>query len=293
MAHEKASRLAYLQLWLFTMRNFPLMHKLNPRKDPGDPQVFYNIIPYLRPTFARLAWQLGFRSPEISTLKDQDCGDGEAQAFIHYAWQANQRICNPVTGGDETQTHADISDNTTRRQVRQEVPSIATERENERLRHRCGRPFNRSYIRDRPFLYLQHIYTCDAEREGTYFTSFDVKRNTSLAFFGDMALDDHQSTDHTPFEIPLPSSRSPTAADPLISENSPHRPDPRSSGPPQTEGAASSRPTLQSAQVDVDNAAQPPHGEGRLPLDLSAGTKLRSYKFIHPQDLSTWLIRVP
>lgn len=271
---RKASRLAYLQLWLFAMRNFPLMHKLNPRKDHGDPEILYNIRNQLMPTFAMFASRLGFSSSQISDRKDQDTGGGEAEALVHYIWPLNQHVCDAFPESDDLQCDPEPPNRILVIPDRCEIPSLVTDQSDERLQNRCGRPFNRSYVKDRPFLYLQDIYTCDARSEGTYFTSFGVKRDIFIAFFGDTTIDDEHIENH-PNLGNLSSHEDFLVAGETSNRNMPSSPEPQSPNFQQIESPILAISTTVSSIPPIPTPASPatsPSGPLRPPDNSVACT---------------------
>ena len=288
---QNASRLAYTQLWLFVKRNFPLMDDCNPTKDPGDPLIFYNIVPQLKTAFAKLASRLGYESPEITSRKYQDC-DGEARTFIHYVWSLSRCICDISTGRDGLRVSPGGFDDIQRRGLHRDAPTIVIEQNDEPIPSRCGRPYNRSYVLDRPYLYLEHIYMCDAERKRLYFTSFGVKWDTFLAFFGDIAFDGNVWTEHSRLEIPQHQSNAPTAGGPLAFGTSPHRLVSRSPGPLRTADGTFHQQPIQHAPAFVTDTSPHIYAKAQFPSDLPASTVLHSRKFTQTQDLNIWMIRV-
>ncbi len=139
------------------MRNFPLVNGINPRKDRGDPKVFYNMRKEMIPTFAKLASHLGFQSRQISDWTDLDTGLGEDEALVQYIWPLNQRICDVSFELTEPRGCPESLNTIVIGPSHCEVPSIVTVHGDERREGRCGRPFNRSYLRLSPG--LRHLHS--------------------------------------------------------------------------------------------------------------------------------------
>ena len=208
----QAAGLAYRQLWLFCMRNFPYMHAMNTRKDQGEAKPHYEIRKDLKPIFARLASNLGYDSAEIQELSTQDPFERIIQSLVEsvrprasFMWttameEEMSRLCQFLHRIPEQQTM-------------RLTPSAVCDLRDQPRSHRCGRPFDRSHNADRDSLYLNHIYDrhlCT----GTYISSFGVKRDVFLAFFGRFDLDSAPENGE-PTELPASCTPVSPAAPPF------------------------------------------------------------------------------
>ena len=79
---KSAKRLAYLQLHLFCMRNFPYMQDLDPRVGKGKRKPKYPDNPELHLHLTELASSLGYISPEIADMKRHDPLESSVRAFV-------------------------------------------------------------------------------------------------------------------------------------------------------------------------------------------------------------------
>ena len=179
----QAWRVAYLVLWLFPWREFPFMHKLNPRKDPGKMTPQYKIREDLWPMFARLASQLGFESPEILRFKSQDPFERAVKAFLHTTTPQDEYDIDPAAMRMEIERICQYLSSVPRRPSHTRVPPIVTDRPEQPPAHRCGPPFNLHYVENRPYLYVQYIYSDRGEDMGSHLSRFGIERDIFRTFF--------------------------------------------------------------------------------------------------------------
>lgn len=243
------------------------MQNLNPRKDAEASKVIYNVVPQMLNAFAAFAWNMGYESTVILDRKDRDCRIGEPGIFVQEEWSL---VEHPSSGSLVDRHHRALGRN---------EPAIAAEEDYELRSNRCGRTYNFSYILDRPHIYLGHLATCNTEHVSRYFTSFGVKWDTILAFFGDLELDDH-------FENHNQLSQQQRVQ--LGDEGQTDIESPRRSVlDGQTDGGASSlaAPGISTTRSTIDRS-----DPGRYPSILPTSTVLHSWRFADTQELNTWLL---
>lgn len=179
--------LAYAQLWLFCTRHFPNMLGVNPRKDCGKAKPIYEMKQELTPRLATLAFELGFRSTEITRLKEKDPIHCAVKAFIETA-RPRDSFQYDVPSFD--QHVSDICQFLQSIPAKHEPPGaaeIVSEEVEEPVLHRCGRPYEGSYLRDRRCMFLHHMLHTPQADEGRYFSSFGAKQDIFRCFFGNIA----------------------------------------------------------------------------------------------------------
>ena len=199
-----AARLAYLQLWLFCMRHFPCMHPINPRKDTGRPKPQYETKHDMWTNFGQLARRLRYDSAEINRLTQQDAFQQIVRTFVETARPRDSFVWAPDVINEEVERICRFLHSIPERDIQRPPPSVVNDIHELPMSHRCGRPFESSYLADRHFLYLGHIYN-QYQTRGMYLSSFGVTRDVFLCFFGDIELL------LAPSEIPLPPSNPPSA----------------------------------------------------------------------------------
>ena len=297
---RQASRVAYLILWLFAMREFAVMHNLDPRKDRGKMKQHYKLREDLWPIFARLASRVGYESPEILRFKSQDPFERAVKAFLQTTTPLNEYDVDPATMRAEMRRICQYLNSVPRRPLRTRAPSLVTDRPEQPSAHRCGPPFNLSYVENRPYLYLQYIYSHRGEDTGVHLSRFGIERDIFRAFFGDLPFDAELSwpPESDPTRGPPPSapSQAPGETRPLNEQ--------QSTPPAQSPGRTVSRretslspgltsldepPTAGLGSIHDSSSAATQIDEVRA-VALSAGSSLRISQM---PDLLSWLLTVP
>ncbi|KAF2158404.1 hypothetical protein M409DRAFT_33033, partial [Zasmidium cellare ATCC 36951] len=185
---NQARAAAYLQLWLFAMRNFPYMNKQKPRKDSGKPDPQYELREEMWYELGQLAYKLGFRSKEIDKMIKNDPLEKIVRSFI-FRMRPNDDY---NTDNLESELQGEIVHLCRFLHgipFRPSVPVCAevnTDTEGaDDSAYRSGRPFQSSYLAHRRYLFLQHIYK-DYARVTTarYISAFGVARDIFVSFFG-------------------------------------------------------------------------------------------------------------
>lgn len=179
---------AYRQLCLFLMRNFFGMsnclprgvHKYRgPHKQPDTHELWKQ--------FTQLSEKLGFGTPRCPYRRDTDKRPHEYLAIYSLL-----RSLRPPDSFDYDDTVlVDISTKTCEalNKMREKptmasTPSLAMESRSEFcIATRCGMTDIESFFADQKHLYLPNMYNYDYAA-GPYLTSFAIKRNMFLCFFG-------------------------------------------------------------------------------------------------------------
>ncbi|KAI9775083.1 MAG: hypothetical protein M1839_001475 [Geoglossum umbratile] len=183
---------SYKQLWLYSMRHFPEMVSMAPKKENGQPNprvkepnswFWYN--------FAAMAKRLGFettKSKEIlSTNPDvtiarkvllearpQDCYYFDEEQLNLYTRQISEMLA--------TAKRRTSFDNYSKENI---------SKNREARSHRSGRPYEDSQVMDKRFLFLPIISNKWPLGEYEEVTSYFVKRDFFTSFF-DIGYDDQQ-----------------------------------------------------------------------------------------------------
>lgn len=172
-----AARLGIQQLWLFVLRNFPLMTNFTTRKafDKDKPNAI-EPSPTVWQEFGALARRLGFYGVLVSDLETKDpTGALVCQLLDRYA-----------EGSSKDQAAADKIGNILRSIRGQRVHCksanfVSTQRQIAAV-ERCGRPFEDDHHNDKACLYLPEIYR--ASHRGFNITTFYRKWCMFRAFMG-------------------------------------------------------------------------------------------------------------
>jgi hypothetical protein len=149
---QQTAAFAYQQLWLFALRNFPLMTNFTTKKvcDKEKPHAV-EPSPVIWQEFGSLALTLGFKTTNASELSAQ-----EPTKII-----VDQLLSRYVECGFVDQTAKDKIAQALRDLQRARGTPTAPEftgRESLPLNERCGRPFEDDHNSDRLSLYLPQVY---------------------------------------------------------------------------------------------------------------------------------------
>ncbi|KAJ5318586.1 hypothetical protein N7476_005006 [Penicillium atrosanguineum] len=189
---------AYLQVWLYSMRHYPLMPP-DPKNDDELLAKPARAKPDERTIFemAELARQLGFASPEISALIDSSPDHQIARSALlkarkpgryRYDRQQFDILVNQIVNlfAEAVPDQPDLS------------PDLLADSA-VKLQVRSGVPQTRTHNQDSPLLFLDRLYA-DIPVADTI-TSFFVRRCVYFAFFGKSAkygpshISDRQNAD--------------------------------------------------------------------------------------------------
>jgi hypothetical protein len=177
-----------LQIFLACMRNFDSMVNIACRKDTKEAKpavtapnaiIIHNL--------AVLAQQLGFNSDRIEHLiSTQPLLDEiyscllrlDTNRYIQEE-ELRERARNHLRLWKEEGYQMDTNMDRSEDRVQ-----LTVDTEDQKLIQRCGRPFQRSHINDKEFLFLRQIYDTRVT-VGRFITSFYVKRSIFISFFGE------------------------------------------------------------------------------------------------------------
>jgi len=181
-SQETRLEVGYLQLWLFAMRHFPYLTGTTPKKDRGNPKPEVELREGLWHEFGALALRLGFQSRETMELERQEPIERMVHSFLRRALPYDLYDLGTIARSD-TQRICDIIESIPSRIGMPETPLLSDDVDQLPLMHRCGKPYERSYLRDRKYLFLENIYVIEETQPRQYITSFTVKRDIFRAFF--------------------------------------------------------------------------------------------------------------
>ncbi|TGJ70096.1 hypothetical protein EYR41_006086 [Orbilia oligospora] len=187
LTSDEAFNLAYIQIWLYAMRNFHEISK-PARKDAGGPKpVLKEASPWYTFKMCSLSKDLGFNNIYIEeTLKGcpykrfasrilQECSFDDLDI-------RSEGFGNSVESlGKCIQTFVEKKGLQPKFQATQGDPDSLSEEKQEK---RWGRPFARQHEHDRKYLFLPEIVR-DLSLSKRNFTSFEARRYFFLAFWGD------------------------------------------------------------------------------------------------------------
>ena len=190
---ENQFQLAYQQLWLFAMRNFPQLVPEGPKKEKllrkplvSEPSAV------AQHAYGNLATRLGFSSRSIDKLTTLRPLEEIARSLMSKEWpwlNISSRIEAAVARdlrrleGIETENRYQIRKPTA-------TPQLVVEHHGETHARRCGRYFQKAYEYDRHFLFLPNLWPPIAGT-GMDLSSFLVRKCVYIAFFGDVPWGDH------------------------------------------------------------------------------------------------------
>ena len=186
-SQEECFQLSYRQLWLYSFRHFPLMGGYPPRKDKGTATpTMKEANGHLWYKFAELAYFLGFRSVQIDRFRCSNSDEYLIPRFLHTV--RPEAMYSMDVAVPQEYINASKQALTQARQIRieRERLFISSSGSGEPLGHRCGRPYERSQVRDRQHLFLDKLNAPLAayDQNGDNISSFYVRRAVYHAFFG-------------------------------------------------------------------------------------------------------------
>ncbi|KAK6522717.1 hypothetical protein TWF281_002153 [Arthrobotrys megalospora] len=188
---EPGFHLAYLQLWIYALRQF---HELTTTKPLKDPTLKAHPLAndsrhetWAQYDFAILASNLGFRSPEIARILGTPPQDIELENLLHSALpRADQHSVGFQKGkmllksAYEEALKAILSEP-------KAVSSHIAENIVEPLNHRCGRPYSSSHIYSIGTMYLNNLLL--DQPSTAKLSPMDVNRTIFWRYFGDIRSD--------------------------------------------------------------------------------------------------------
>ncbi|KAI9732138.1 MAG: hypothetical protein M1834_004234 [Cirrosporium novae-zelandiae] len=175
----------YRQLFLFSMRHFPSLSDLGPRKD-----VFVTPTSKLPPDICRyelvtLAAGLGFKTPMIENYLKQNPLQKLAGRFLHDARPSQTYDIDGAKFTDGVDQILVTLESFKQRASNSYDPQLSIDSGRRiPLKERCGRPFESGFYNDHPHLFLRQIYREWQPIPRQQISSFSVKRDVFRAFFG-------------------------------------------------------------------------------------------------------------
>ena len=176
---EQDRDLAYWQLWLFAMRNFPQLTSVMPRKEARkkkplirepDPTVWHH--------FGGLAVRLSFRTKAAKDLQNQDPDIDLARALVDRHTGDAERYSS------EVKQIANITKSLCKRRLPPSTLGSLTSNTEIALKRRVGRPFEDVFNHDRSLLYLPCIKNAQSSGLVSDITTFFAVRDMFIHFFG-------------------------------------------------------------------------------------------------------------
>lgn len=196
--HSKADNAfgsSYKQLWLYSMRHFPEMIDVAPKKECGQPNpprkepdrwLWYN--------FAAMAKRLGFETAEINRVLSTNPDAAFARKML---LKARPKSCYCY---DEEQFELFTSQilkmftTAKKRSSPLDRARVIKTRDRVARRRRSGRPYEDSQSLDKHLLFKPNINDRHFLRECEEPTTYFVKRDFIASFFGIDAQDERQPT---------------------------------------------------------------------------------------------------
>ena len=188
---EEAFRIAYLQVWLFSFRNFADLTDIQPRKDSGRSKpLTKGRSPLTWNSFAVLAQKSGFETAQIRKLVTQDPREQMCEDFL--------RRTNPM--GYQS-FHTDDLGRDIKRLIAH-INELAPQSDKKTVPcppfssnlsiilppdQRFGKPFEAAYYNNREFLFVDLLFDMLAdfgEERALNVTQFAIQREILCAFFG-------------------------------------------------------------------------------------------------------------
>ncbi|KAF2812826.1 uncharacterized protein BDZ99DRAFT_381703, partial [Mytilinidion resinicola] len=176
-------QLKYLEAWLFSMRHFPKLIEYNPRKDHGKIKPKTKLCDILWGDLGLLVETGGFNLPEASRLANANHLENMVKDFV-------VGVClGDIYDVQEADVRAVVrsiydsivSIGSTPR-ITTSPPLTINDIQQSKLQ-RCGRPYEKSHLLDREFLFITNMGDLRPERVREYITSFGIKREIFRAFF--------------------------------------------------------------------------------------------------------------
>jgi hypothetical protein len=177
------------ELALKCMRDFSEMVNISCRKDDDrtKPTITEpNAIAIHQ--LASLAYLLGFRSSKIEKILSTDPEVYEMRVAVARLEPDDEHLDAANIQSEATELLRVWKEQKSRRaNIRMapiEDPPLTTDRTDQEMSQRCGRPFDKAHRHDKKFLFFRWIADARYPR-GRYITSFFVKRSVFTSFFID------------------------------------------------------------------------------------------------------------
>lgn len=183
--------LSLIQLWLFGLRHCVTPHV---ERKSSKKATIWPMEPFIIRRFANLAKRFGFMSQKVNELCNTDSDVTTMEQFLRALcrqefYQIEDRKIRLLAVRFKDQLRI-LSRNCEEPQA---TPDFSTDDSSKAARRRYNSPSLDEYDRDRPCLFVEHVYSPIGQLK-RYPTSFAVTREIFLSFFGRQL----------PFEILLP-----------------------------------------------------------------------------------------
>ena len=180
---------AFLQIVLKSMRDFPQMVNISCRKDEDqDKPAIMEPNAITIHQLASLAHRLGFSSGRITRILSTDPMLQEMQLGLARL-EPNNELLSPAYRDSEAsellrvwKEQRNHRGRTTARVP--ERPLLTTDRADQEVSQRSGRPFDKAHRHDKKYLFFRWMVDKTVQ-PGRYITSFFVKRSVFVMFFID------------------------------------------------------------------------------------------------------------
>jgi len=183
--------IAYRQIWLSAMRHFPDMIGICPRKDEGKPKPsVHHPDENLWHKIAELARKCGFQTSAIAEYLRRSPSHNMASEFLAQCRPPEYYNVSTTALNRAVNSIVSILQDIQPRTIDMKVPPLTSDyQDNMDVADRCGRPFEQSFLDDKKYLFYNYIYNKRSEkwtlaRRERYLTSFKVKQDIFIAFFG-------------------------------------------------------------------------------------------------------------
>lgn len=177
---ESQFEVACIQLWMFAMRNYPLLTNLCPLTDGKYKVAVVGPDPKCLQEFARTAANLGFKSTLISDLL---IGDPTRIYIREMLTKARSREEFDYDIKRQGQAHYEILQEIHSLEARfdQSPPLWTTTATDVKVDRRHGRPYDGALKECAPYFFLHYI--CQDPERGRFMTNLFVKRGIARLFF--------------------------------------------------------------------------------------------------------------
>lgn len=180
---EGQFQVAYIQLWMFAMRNYPRLTKLFPKTDGKHKVSSTGPDPEWQRKFAAFAKALGFISKAINRLLEEDPDFVNVRDMLSKARPPNRFMYDVQS---ETHSHCELLrriQETQTELVWDTTPVWTTEASKIKKKRRYGRSYERALEECKPYFFLQNMIREPPPSSGRYFTDLFVKRSMLQFFF--------------------------------------------------------------------------------------------------------------
>lgn len=180
---EGQFQVAYIQLWMFAMRNYPRLTKLFPKTDGKHKVSSTGPDPEWQRKFAAFAKVLGFRSKAIIRLLEEDPDFVNVRDMLSKTRPPNRFVYDIQS---ETHSHCELLrriQETQTELVWDTTPVWTTEASKIKKNRRYGRSFERALEECKPYFFLHNMIRVPPPSSGRYFTDLFVKRSMLQFFF--------------------------------------------------------------------------------------------------------------